>query len=43
MTGDREAENDQLAVRSREGENLGAMSIDDFVAHLEGAGLVLQT
>ncbi len=43
VTGDRELENDQVAVRSREGEDLGTMSIDDFVSHLEQTGLMLQT
>ena len=43
VTGDRELENEQIAVRSREGEDLGAMSVDEFVQHLEQVGLTLQT
>jgi len=31
VVGDRELENDQVAVRARDGSDLGAMSIDDFV------------
>ena len=43
VTGDRELENEQVAVRTREGKDLGAMSIDDFVQLLEQDGLTLQT
>jgi len=32
VLGDREAEQDMLAVRTRNGEDLGAMSLDDFAA-----------
>jgi threonyl-tRNA synthetase len=32
VVGDREVESDAVAVRTREGEDLGAMSVDDFVA-----------
>jgi len=37
VVGDREVENGQVAVRTREGEDLGAMTIDAFVAHLQSA------
>ena len=43
VTGDREIENEQIAVRSREGDDLGSMSIDAFVEYLEGNGLSLET
>ena len=43
VTGDREIENEQVAVRSREGEDLGGMSIEEFCLHLETVGLTLQT
>jgi threonyl-tRNA synthetase len=32
--GDREVEGRTLAVRDRKGQDLGAMGLDDFVAHL---------
>ena len=35
VAGDREMENGELAVRTRSGEDLGVMSIDGFVAHVE--------
>ncbi len=35
VAGNREMENGELAVRTRSGEDLGAMSIDGFVAHVE--------
>lgn len=34
VIGDREMENEQVAVRSQDGTDLGAMSIDEFVAQL---------
>ena len=34
MAGDREAENQTVAVRTRAGEELGVMSIDDFITKL---------
>ncbi|MEM1188374.1 MAG: threonine--tRNA ligase [Pseudomonadota bacterium] len=34
VVGDREMANDQVAVRSQSGEDLGAMSVDDFIAHV---------
>lgn len=34
VIGDKEVENNALAVRTRTGEDLGVMSIDTFVAHL---------
>ena len=34
VIGDREAENGQVAVRTRSGEDLGAMSLDDFAAKI---------
>jgi threonyl-tRNA synthetase len=34
VIGDKEVENNALAVRTRTGEDLGVMSIDEFVAHL---------
>jgi threonyl-tRNA synthetase len=34
VIGDKEVENSALAVRTRTGEDLGVMSIDEFVAHL---------
>ncbi len=36
VIGDKEVENNQVAVRTRAGEDLGAMSLDDFVTRLEG-------
>lgn len=35
VIGDREAENNSVAVRARDGSNLGVMSIDDFIAKLQ--------
>ncbi|MBO6566112.1 MAG: threonine--tRNA ligase [Pseudomonadales bacterium] len=35
VVGDREMENDQVAVRTQSGEDLGAMSIDQFIALIE--------
>ncbi len=43
VTGDRELENEQIAVRSREGEDLGVMTVEEFSQHLETVGLTLQT
>jgi threonyl-tRNA synthetase len=43
VTGDRELENEQIAVRSREGEDLGIMSVEEFIQYLEKVGLTLQT
>ncbi|MEE4277435.1 MAG: threonine--tRNA ligase [Halieaceae bacterium] len=37
VVGDREVENGELAVRSRGGEDLGTMPVDDFIAHIEQA------
>ena len=34
VVGDREKENGAVAVRTRSGEDLGTMSVADFVAHL---------
>jgi threonyl-tRNA synthetase len=34
IIGDREVENQQVAVRTREGEDLGAMTIEDFSHHV---------
>ena len=34
VVGDREAESNTVAVRTRGGEDLGSMSIDDFVQRL---------
>ncbi len=43
VTGDREIENEQIAVRTREGEDLGVMSLEEFTQLLEQQGLNLQT
>lgn len=37
IVGEREVENRTVAVRTRGGEDLGAMSLDDFTTHLRGA------
>lgn len=37
VLGDKEVESNTVNVRTREGENLGSMSLDDFVAVLNGA------
>ena len=34
VIGDREVEEQQIAVRTREGENLGTMEVDAFLAHI---------
>ncbi|MEL7045180.1 MAG: hypothetical protein AAGL66_09180, partial [Pseudomonadota bacterium] len=34
VVGDREMANDQLAVRTQSGEDLGVMSVDDFITHV---------
>ena len=34
VVGDREKENGQVAVRTRGGEDLGSMSLQDFIARL---------
>jgi threonyl-tRNA synthetase len=39
VVGDREKENGMVAVRTRGGEDLGSMSIDQFAARLQGEGL----
>ena len=43
VIGDREAENNTVAVRARDGSNLGVMSLDDFITKLQaesaGSGL----
>lgn len=36
VIGDREAETGSVSVRLRTNENLGAMSVDDFVARATG-------
>lgn len=36
IVGEREVENHTVAVRTRGGEDLGSMSLDDFVSHLRG-------
>jgi len=35
VVGDREMENGELAVRTQSGEDLGVMSVDDFIAHTQ--------
>ncbi|MGV6827201.1 MAG: His/Gly/Thr/Pro-type tRNA ligase C-terminal domain-containing protein, partial [bacterium] len=35
VVGDREMENGQVAVRTRSGEDLGSMAVEDFVARLK--------
>jgi threonyl-tRNA synthetase len=35
VIGDREAENGAVAVRTRSGEDLGVMSLPDFIAHMQ--------
>ncbi len=35
VIGDKEVENNTVAVRTRSGDDLGVMSIDDFIAHLD--------
>jgi threonyl-tRNA synthetase len=35
VVGDREAESNTVAVRTRSGEDLGTMSVEDFVRHLD--------
>jgi threonyl-tRNA synthetase len=37
VIGDRELENQSVAVRSRSGEDLGSMSVDAFADHLADA------
>ena len=39
VVGDREKENGMIAVRTRGGEDLGSMSIDQFAARLLAEGL----
>jgi threonyl-tRNA synthetase len=34
VVGDREVEEGTVAVRTREGENLGSMKVEDFASHL---------
>ncbi len=36
VVGDREVENSTIAVRTRSGEDLGSMSVNDFAKHLAG-------
>jgi threonyl-tRNA synthetase len=38
IVGEREAEKHTVAVRTRGGEDLGSMSVDDFVTHLQAQG-----
>ncbi len=35
VIGDKEVENNTVAVRTRSGDDLGVMSVDDFIAHLD--------
>jgi len=35
VVGDKEMENNSLSVRTRTGEDLGSLTIDEFIAHLE--------
>ncbi|MEM8490554.1 MAG: threonine--tRNA ligase [Pseudomonadota bacterium] len=35
IVGDREMSNDEVAVRTQSGEDLGTMSVDEFAAHVE--------
>ena len=35
VVGDREMENGEVAVRTQKGEDLGTMSVDAFLAHVE--------
>ena len=35
VAGDREMANDEVAVRTQSGEDLGVMKVDDFAAHIE--------
>ena len=35
VIGDKEVENNAVAVRTRSGDDLGVMSVDDFIAHLD--------
>ncbi len=37
VIGDREVENERVSIRLRSGENLGAQSVDDFVAKAQEA------
>ena len=37
VLGDREVQTRQVAVRTQKGEDLGSMTIDDFVIHLKKA------
>lgn len=39
VTGDREAADQTVAVRTREGEDLGAMSLDDFASKVQAEGV----
>ena len=34
VVGDREVENDSVAVRTRSGEDLGTMSVDEFIVRV---------
>ena len=36
MIGDKEVEEGTVAVRARKGQDLGSMSIDAFLEHIEG-------
>ena len=36
VVGDREVENDSVAVRTRTGEDLGVMNIKNLIEHLKG-------
>ncbi len=35
IVGDREVQNETVAVRTRSGDDLGAMTLDQFTTHLE--------
>ena len=35
VIGDREVEEKHVTVRTQKGEDLGSMSVDDFIKHLE--------
>mgnify|MGYP006261510417 FL=1 len=39
VIGDREMANDEIAVRTQSGEDLGTMSVDDFVAHTQSQSI----
>ena len=39
VIGAREMANDEIAVRTQSGEDLGTMSVDDFVAHTQNQSI----